>query len=47
MFTIAHYGISSKKGAGGFNRRPRQLFLKKDVKEGVVNPNLAVVFDEP
>jgi hypothetical protein len=23
------------------------LFLQKDIEKGVVNPNLAVVFDEP
>ena len=23
------------------------LFIQKDVEEGVVNPNLAVIFDEP
>jgi hypothetical protein len=36
--------IPLSKGAGGFNRRPRQLFLQKDVEEGVVNLNLAIVF---
>jgi len=39
--------IPFRRGAGGFNRRPRQLFLQKDVEEGVVNLNLAVIFDEP
>ena len=27
-------------------KRPAPLFLQKDIEEGVVNPNLAVIFDE-
>ena len=27
--------------------KPAPSFLQKDIKKGIVNPNLAVIFDEP